>query len=429
MGCCAPTRRQRLAKTTSAAFVAIALALLVFAGSAQGQEAPTVLDEGTTVDFPAGIEFKMSAESSSPVEDIRLRYTILPDGTAAIGQPAFDPGTSVEATFAIEGNNPPKIYLAPGTAIEYYWEVTDADGNTATSEEASVFYDDTRFDWEMISGDGITIYYYSGSSGDAGDMHDVAAQAISSMSDLLDTSIDFDVLIWIYENTDDMRPALQARSETYESQVITAGVRVASNTVLVLGNNSFDTLRHELTHVVTAQAGESALGTMPAWLDEGTAVYSQDDPGGFETAVERAIDRGEVLSVREISSYPGDPDKVNLFYGEGWSLVSFLVDEYGAEQFAQLFAEIKSGKRIESALEGVYGFGQDGLEDAWREANDLPPRPTQAPDDEPNDSQDVVPDDGGGGSSTLLVIVLAVGVVVLAGAVGGLGIFAARKSR
>jgi hypothetical protein len=123
-----------------------------------------------------------------------------------------------------------------------------------------------------------------------------------------------------------MRPALARRSETYEASVITAGVRVATDTVLVLGNASFSTLRHELTHVVTAAAGEGPLGTMPAWLDEGTAVFGQQDPEGFEDAVERAISRGNVFTVRQITSSPGDPDAVNLFYGQSWSVVKYLHD-------------------------------------------------------------------------------------------------------
>ncbi|MCH7810962.1 MAG: hypothetical protein IH863_10330, partial [Chloroflexi bacterium] len=234
--------------------------------------------------FPDGMEFAVSVSSDSPIEELRLRYTVLPDGTAAIGQPEFDAGTTVETIFTLAGNNPPKIYLSPGTVIDYYWEATDEDGDESRTETQTFFYDDARFDWESVSGDGVTIYYYAGSEDDAEEMHDVALESILEMSALLQTDVPFEVQVWIYDSTDDMRPALQARSETYESQITTAGVRVASDTVLVLGNASFDTLRHELTHVVTKQAGESAFGSLPAWLDEGTAVYGQSNPGGFGSA-------------------------------------------------------------------------------------------------------------------------------------------------
>jgi hypothetical protein len=407
------------------AVLALPLLALVLYAPSPAAAAPTVTDEGVQNNFPDGMVFRMSASSDAEIEDIRLRYKVLPDGTSANGVPEFEPATSVTAEFTLGGTD---TYLPPGTVVEYHWEVTDANGATAETEQQTYFYDDSRFGWQKVEGDNVTIYYYSGSDDDAQAMHRVAIESLAEMTALLGTEIPFPVQVWIYDNTDDMRPALQRRSESYESQVITAGVRVATNTVLVLGNASFDTLRHELTHVVTAEAGESALGTLPAWLDEGTAVYGQENPGGFKSAVDRAFDRGNVLSVREISAYPGDPDKVSLFYGEGWSLVSYLNDTYGEEQFAQIFAEVKSGKRIDSALEEVYGFDQDGLEDEWREANDLPPRETPEPDPQESDApSSVSQDNDDSGTDIVTILIIALVILALAGGIAALGITVARR--
>ncbi|MCH8814165.1 MAG: hypothetical protein IH957_03575, partial [Chloroflexi bacterium] len=381
--------------------------------------------------------FRVSVETDVPIEELRLRYKIFPDGTRASAEPEFEASESFTATFTLEGNAPPRIYLPPGTIIEYHWEATDSNGGEAETETATFFYDDVRFDWQPIERDGVTIYYYSGSESDADAMLEVAADLITSMSALLGTTVEFPVKVWVYDSRDDMQPALVHRSETYEDQIITAGVRVASDTVLVLGNVSFDTLRHELTHVVTAVAGESAFGVLPAWVDEGTAVYGQTNAGGFESAINSAIDRGNVLSVRSITSYPGDPSKVALFYGEAWSLVSYLIDTYGEEQYASLFAEVKSGKRIDAALEAVYGFDQGGLEDEWRAANDLEPRVTPVPEDDDQqpqntenpDPSDLSPSDDDGGSSTGSIMVIGVIVVLLLVLIGGGGLFVARRYR
>lgn len=391
------------------------------------QAPPSLTDTGVTNDFPNGITFNVTAESDAPIEELRLVYKVLPDGALTRAVPDFEPSTNIETSFLLEGNT--DIYLPPGVTIEYHWEATSANGATAETPTSTFFYDDARFDWSAVEGGGVTIYYYSGSSDDAQDMHDTAVEHIDSMNALLGTEVPFTVLVWTYAGTDDMRPALQQRSPTFDSQIITAGVRVASNIVLVLGNASFDTLRHELTHVVTKQAGESALGTLPSWLDEGTAVYSQDDPGGFGDAIESALRSGDVLSVREISAYPGDPDKVMLFYGEGYSLVSFLIDEFGEAKFAELFATVKTGSRIGSALEEVYGFNEDGLENAWRESHALPPRDTPEPTNQPQQPDDVTDtnDDDDEGTSTGTIIAIAVGILALAALVGVGGIVVARR--
>jgi hypothetical protein len=402
-----------------------ALSILHLPSQSQAQSALTVTDLGVESRFPDRLVFRASAAGSSTIERLRLRYEIQPDGTRASGDAEFDPAASVDGSVALQSETETTFYLAPGTTIVYHWEATDEAGNTGVSPEATFFYNDDRFQWTTLEQGGVTIYFYSGGEDTAREMLAAGAETIAEMSQLLGANVDFPIKVWIYDSVPDMRPALPNRSETYESSVITAGIRITTDTVLVLGEASFDTLQHELTHVVTAAAGEKGLGSLPAWLDEGTAVYSQDDPGGFEAEVERAIGRGNVLSVRSITSSPGDPNKVGLFYGQAWSLVAYLVEEHGEEKFGQLYAEIAAGKRIDSALEAVYGFDQDGLEDEWREFHDLPPRETPESDPEEtagasneDDGPDRSPGDDGSGSSTILVLI---GTFALAAVIGFAG--------
>ena len=402
----------------------VVLGFALLPANTGAQSGPTVTDGGVENTFPDGMTFRMNAQSAAPIEEIRFRYEVLPDGTSANEVPDFEPGESVNVEVSLAGD---EFYLPPGVVIEYYWDVTDADGETTETEVQSFFYDDVRFDWEAVEGGGVTFYHYSGDADAAGEMHAAAVEIIEQMSGLLQTDIPFPVQVWLYASKEDMRPALRDRSEAYESRITTAGVRASTNTVLVLAlGDSIETMRHELTHVVTAEAGESALGTMPSWLDEGTAVYGESGPGGFGDAIEQAIDRGNVLSVREISAYPGDPNKVNLFYGESWSIVKYLVGTYGEDDFAQLFAEIKGGKRIDSALEAVYGFDQDGLDAEWRDANGLPPRETPEPTAEDQRPRTDAADNGGG-TSTGPIVGVAVAILALAALVGVGGVLLGRR--
>ena len=101
----------------------IALAALAPATlSAQGL---SVADDGAESLFPQGIQFRVSAESGQPIEKVRLRYTVLPDGSSASAVPDFQPGTHVSAGLVLGGAG---LYLAPGTRIDYHWEVEDESG-------------------------------------------------------------------------------------------------------------------------------------------------------------------------------------------------------------------------------------------------------------------------------------------------------------
>ncbi|MEO8457937.1 MAG: peptidase MA family metallohydrolase [Chloroflexota bacterium] len=415
--------------SSALAIIVIAvLSLLAFAPSPATAAGPTVVDGGVQDNFPDGMVFSVHAEGDT-ISKIRLLYKILPDGTSAIARPDLTAANSVDATVTIGGA---QLYLPPGTVIQYQWEATDATGAVSTTEMQSFFYNDVRFPWKKVDGQGMTIYYYSGSDSDAADMHAVAEKAIADAEDLLNTTVPFEVQVWLYENQDDMRPALQRTSPGFESQIITEGVKVASNTVLVLGTSSSDTLRHELTHVVTGQAGDSPLGHLTTWLDEGTAVHGQLDPGGYKDAIDAGIADDNVLSVREITSYPGDASKIGIFYGEAWSIVSYLVDTYGKQKYAQLFADIKAGKGVDKSFQLVYGFDQDGLDNAWRFSKGLPARDTPAPTTTAPSSTTIptlapVTSTDSGGSSTTEIIAIALGVLLLAGVVGYGGIMFARR--
>src|SRR6266508_1441779 len=85
------------------AAVALAAGIMVTSDPASAQVAPTVTDGGVTNSFPDGMHFAVSAESDSPIQELKLRYKILPDGTAAIGRPDFDASSSAEIESGCDG--------------------------------------------------------------------------------------------------------------------------------------------------------------------------------------------------------------------------------------------------------------------------------------------------------------------------------------
>jgi hypothetical protein len=349
--------------------------------SAQGGIEVTATD--VVNKFPEEVVFRLSAHSEATIEEVTLHYQILPDGVMAYGRPDFTPAERVQVDFHLEGNDPPRSYLAPGAQIDYFWEVEDDAGNKLTTEPATFVYDDIRFAWESASEGNVSVYWYSGSLSSAESSLEVARDTLDEMSALLGGTVDYPVKVWIYDSYEDMLPALVRRSEAHAQRVVVLGERVSSDTVLLQGEGADDTLRHELTHVVTHVAGEGPYGSLPTWLDEGTAMYAQSEPGeGYTSALERAVERDSLLSIRSMTSPTGDPSKVGLFYGQAWSVVNFLIETYGPAKFAELFATFKDGSTVDKALLKVYAFDQDGLEDAWRASLDLPPRESPAPAEE-----------------------------------------------
>ncbi|HEY8450923.1 MAG TPA: peptidase MA family metallohydrolase [Natronosporangium sp.] len=383
-----------------------------------------VQDQPPAVRFPDGITFRAFIQSSAPVAEAILHYQIRPDSPPTYVRASLE-GSSAE--HVLEGNAPPRIYLWPGATVEYWWEVRDTAGAVQETPRSTVVYQDTRFQWQRATANGLEVWYYGNAAATAEQFLQIGAQTMEEIGrGLLEAVPDFPVKVFVYASREDMLPALQRRGETYESQVITLGVRVSSDTVLVLNQGGADdTLRHELTHVLTKVAGVGVFGDLPAWLDEGTAVYAQRELDGYYgDALRDAVRRNTALSLASMNVPPGDPAKVGLFYGQAGDVVRYLVEEEpdGRAKFRALFAALKDGRSVNEALEETYGFDLLELEARWREDVGLPPRGAANGGEETAGRPGQTGDAGGSAIDDTAVLaggIIALSVLAAGGILGG----------
>lgn len=420
-------------KRTLAALVALSMLLLGAASVARAQNSIAVTNNTAEASFPAGITFTLDAATSGSFSDIRLIYQVAPDGVRVTNVPQCTSGASVHCTFIFTNSlaNP----LIPGAEVTYSWTLS-AGGTSQETQPQKVTYQDTRFDWHTLTEGNVTIWWYSGSADEARAVLEAGIESLNKNSARLKTQVTFPVKIFYYASAQAMQPAIPSGNAP---GVITLGEVVYSDTAMVAADaQPQDIARHEVAHIVVRQAVRGPYeNNVPTWLNEGTAVFSQSQPlAGQRQGIEDAIRSGQVISVRSMSSASSGAlsDKVFLFYGESWSLVKFLVDTYGDQKFAQLFAALKQGATTAQALRQTYGFDQDGLENAWRASVGLPPRPALTPNQEnaatpPAPSPSRTSTDNGGGASVSVIAAIIVVTVLLAGALAGAGVFLARRYR
>ncbi len=343
----------------------------------------TVINTGHQATFAEQIVFRITAESDSPINDIVLFYTVLGGKEAKnLAYPEFEPATRVDTewTWHLEQG-----MLPPGTKIEYYWQLKDEAGHELTTDPVTLTYEDTRFDWQHISEGNITVYWYDENESYASNILAAAVRALGVLENQVGVTLEQEVKIFAYNSKSDMSLALARKSETFDAQVTTLGQASSEDTLLLLGTapGVEETVAHELSHLVVGLATDNPYRDLPRWLDEGLAMYAEGGlPHSFQVALDTAIKRDELISVRSLAGYTGDPSQINLFYAESYSIVSFLLDEYGREAMAELLAAFKTGDSDEEALQQVYGLGVDELDNAWRASLGLEPReivPTPTP--------------------------------------------------
>jgi hypothetical protein len=155
-------------------------------------------------------------------------------------------------------------------------------------------------------------------------------------------------------------------------------------------------LPHEIAHLVFRDF-IGFEGQVPLWIDEGVAQWAEEAKREHLKSLARELFKNDLLmTIKELMNTnlkyiklkdvvymravitKGGEDGVAFmtgeklvdnYYIEGFSLVNFLIEKYGAERFARFCRELRDGSMLEGALKSVYpseiGSFKD-LEKAWR---------------------------------------------------------------
>jgi len=343
----------------------------------QAQSGLDVTDDRATLSFPNSVTFSANISASDRITVVILEYGVeqLTCGEV-VGKafPEFTPGTDVSVQWTWDmrqsGSEP------PGAIIWWQWRVTLQGGGEMVGERQTVTWLDDIHDWQVIGGGDINLHWYRGDQDFGDELHTAAVDALERLAEEVGIHPNQPIDLYIYANSQDMQDAI-----LYEPSW-TGGVAYAENSIVIIGISQNDmewgkrTEAHELTHVLVGHLTFSCLGFLPNWLSEGLAMYGE---GGLESIdqarLEDAISYDTLMSVRSLSGgFSEEYERASLAYAESYSIVNFLLEEFGQEKMSQLLAALRTGATGDAALQTIYGFDVDGLEDAWRESIGAAPR-------------------------------------------------------
>ena len=363
----------------------ILLAIMSFVSLGTALAAPTTVtidDRGTTRAFPDHIIFTAHLQSSAPIERVVLEYGVDKRTCGSIiakAFPDFEASTSTDVSWTWDmrksGSQP------PGTTIWYRWRVTDATGNEQVSPQQQVVWLDNEHTWQHVQRGLVTLHWYEEPQSFADDLLQTAESALARLATTTGLQAQAPIDVYIYGDNEAMREAI-----LYEPGW-TGGLAYPDSGIVIIGINPDNlewgraTIAHELTHLLVGELTFSCLSSVPTWLNEGIAVYGE---GGLDDAsqatLQTAIAQNSLVSVRALSGgFSEHPDKADLSYAQSYSLVNFLIEEFGQAKLLKLFANLRDGYATQAALLDAYGFGLDGLEQRWRSSIGAQPLAERGP--------------------------------------------------
>jgi hypothetical protein len=332
-------------------------------------------------DFPNTATFSATLTANSNITSVTLEYgdnQLTCGDVIAKAYPKITPGKSVQAEWTWDMRQSGS--LPPGAQLWWRWRYTDESGAESVSEQKSATWLDDVHDWQTLTGDNLRVHWYDSDQAFGQTMLDAGVEGLRRNKDQAGLTTDTPVDLYVYPNYDDMKNAI-----LYEPSW-TGGMAFPEHNVVIMGISNSDTtwdqntVIHELTHVLIGHFTFSCIGSVPTWLNEGLAMFSEGElDSGMKASLEQAINGNTLLTVRSLNGgFSELSDKANLSYSQSQSIVSFLISTYGQEKMTRLLGELRDAKPIDDALIDVYGFDTDGLEDAWRKAINAAPRSVSA---------------------------------------------------
>jgi hypothetical protein len=335
--------------------------------------------------FPEAITFHLIAEIPAPADFIELEYSV--DRSACTR-------TSVRAVAEIldDGQDSGQVEaewvwdlyrfgaLPPGARLWWRWQVKTAGGKTWTTPQSWFTFEDDRHAWQTLTQGQITVHWYEGGRSFGQEMLGAGVTAQARLTADPGAELAEPVHVYFYADADTLQEAVLF------TQQWTGGLAFTDFYILLIAADpqtsdyGRSTIAHELMHLVVHQLAYGCSGDIPRWLDEGLATWAEGDlTPGQQQALDEAIAENGLFPLRSLnSSFSAHASRAHLAYAQSYSVVVFLLDEYGRDAMLQLLAVFRQGASYDGALQQIYGFDVDGLEARWRASIGASPRPTAA---------------------------------------------------
>ena len=330
----------------------------------QPSEPIRVIAKTHVIDFPKSVTLKLEAESDSPVRSIKIFYTLGEEKVVRIyGYPEFMPSNTVNAEFVIKTSG--ANYLPQGVIINYNYLIEDSEGRFKETKSSQLEYLDPIFDWKrMTTGDLVILYHDRSPEMVERVLLDVHKRTVHIRSVLMIEDMKPQKAI-VMNSMKEARRNFPYISERASQDHLYSGFAYGDYDLFLLIGLSRPGMIHEFTHLLLDEALDSPSASLPGWLNEGLAMYFESDSGNESPILHNALKNDELLPLNSMGSVPGKPKDVHLFYNQSFSLVNYLIKEYGENQLSDMIQLIGKGINVSRAFQETYGFSLEEFEAKW----------------------------------------------------------------
>ena len=291
-----------------------------------------ILDHRAEIDFGEEIELHAEVEIGG-IQTVEVKAIYRPIGPSRISTYAYadvqvrtaQDKLNVQFTIPTGGTK----YYPPGTEFDVHFELLDSEGVTHSTAPFRVEYLDPRINWRRVSNGPVTAVYHGISDNLARDLVDHAVAVLPGITATIGVDEPPSIKAVLFDSVRQATPYFPTVSKTATDRQFFAGFAMSEYGLFVMASPSRGIFVHEMTHLVVAESEKSPLGRdAPSWLNEGLAVYFQNegDVRSLERRLAGPARQGNLLPIKNMNRVPGRRDEINVFYPQAGHFVAYLIN-------------------------------------------------------------------------------------------------------
>jgi len=231
-------------------------------------------------------------------------------------------------------------------------------------------------DWQIFKSTHCLIYYKQAPE----NLLNQLAQKVETYYDEITDEFGFNRLnfwtwdnrakIYLYDNQEDYKNANRDLAWSSGAVVVrNKSIQTYATAPELLDN----VLAHELAHIIFREMVGFSNPAVPLWLEEGVASFQEKRSQNYylKSYLSEKIRSNTFMDLNQLSSFRSlttqDKQVINLFYVESYSLLNYLISEFGKDKFVSFCQYLRDNKDLTRAFRYAYSFDSlSDLESAWK---------------------------------------------------------------
>jgi hypothetical protein len=324
-----------------------------------------ILENEVDYTFGGQITFRAKIQSDAPMDEVLVFIRNEGDTNTIVGKASINNGEVVYTHDLTQQS------LRAFSQVEYWFRVTSQDGETITSLPESFYYEDNRFDWQILENKPFRVHWYDGDLNFAQSVLDVAQAGYRRILSFIPLSEPPLVDIYVYASGLEMQSTLQLAGQTWIAGHADPDLSVMVVTLPPGPDQLLETERqipHELLHILIYQEIGADYRKLPSWYNEGLASMAELKPNpDYYIVLNSAVENESFIPITSLcDSFPTDASNVYLAYAQSESFTRFIYQEYGTSGLQALMEANAEGMGCDRATEIALNSSLAQLETRWR---------------------------------------------------------------